>query len=163
VPFIATAIGTKVAIAAISLAVLGGGTAVAAAAGVLPTPAHTLVHHDSESPDPTASPSASPDPSESPDPSSSASAVEPAATGPAAFGLCTAYTAGGLSTHSVAYRALLAAATDGDVAGYCSTVLATHPGHSGDHGHGAPVPQHTGAPSGHSKGGNSGDEGSDGH
>jgi len=159
VSFIATAIGTKVAVAAISLAALGGGAAVAAAAGVLPTPGHAFVHHDFETPDPTASESESPEPSESPDPTSSASPKGPDATGPAAFGLCTAYSAGGLSTHSTAYKALLSAATDGDIAAYCGTVLATTPGHSGEHGHGAPAPQHTGAPSHHSNGGKSDDDG----
>jgi len=161
VSFIATAIGTKVAIAAVALAALGGGTAAAAAAGVLPTPGHTFVHNDSETPDPTVS--ESPDPSESPEPSSSASPVGPDATGPAAFGLCTAYTAGGLSTHSIAYGALLSASTGGDIAAYCATVLATPPGHSGEHGHGAPVPQHTGAPSDHSTGGKPDGAGSQGH
>ncbi|HEU0205647.1 MAG TPA: hypothetical protein VFQ74_03010, partial [Pseudolysinimonas sp.] len=98
-------------------------------------------------PDPTES-----DSPESPTPSSSASPVGPDATGPAAFGLCTAYTAGGLSTHSIAYGALLAASTNGDVSAYCATVLSTTPGHSGDHAHVVPVPQHTGAPD-HAKGG----------
>jgi len=151
VPLIATAIGTKVAIAAISLAALGGGTAVAAAAGVLPTPGHLFATETPGTPDPTASESDAP---ESPSPSSSASPVGPDATGPAAFGLCTAYTAGGLSTHSIAYGALLAASTNGDIPGYCATVLSTTPGHSGDHGHVVPVPQHTGAPD-HAKGGKS--------
>lgn len=158
--FIASAIGTKVAIAAVALVALGGGTAAAAAAGVLPTPGHTFVHN--ETTDPTES--ASPDPSESPDPSSSASPVGPDATGPAAFGLCTAYTAGGLSTHSIAYGALLSASTGGDIAAYCETVLAAHPGQSGEHGPGnIPAPHHTGAPSDHSTSGKPDDAGSHGH
>jgi len=144
VSFVATAIGTKVAIAAISLAALGGGTAVAAAAGVLPTPAQEFAHQFG-APEPTATESDSP---ESPDPSSSAT-PGPDATGPAAFGLCTAFTAGGLSTHSIAYGALLAASPDGDIAGYCSTVLSAAPGHSGDHASNrhTPAPHPTGAPS----------------
>lgn len=146
-PFIATAIGTKVAIAAIALAALGGGTAAAAAAaGVLPAPGHPFVDQTPGTPEPTASESDSP---ESPSPSTSASPVGPDATGPAAFGLCTAYTAGGLSTHSIAYGALLAASSDGDISAYCATVLSTAPGHSGDHGHSDPVPQHAG---GHDQG-----------
>jgi hypothetical protein len=167
VSFIATAIGTKVAIAAISLAALGGGTAVAAAAGVLPTPAQEFAHQTVGAPSPsgTDSPEAT-DPA-TPEPSTSASPVGPDATGPAAFGLCTAFTAGGLSTHSIAYGALVAASPNGDVAGYCAAVLVTAPGHSGDHGSsGHPAPQHTGAPSapGQSEGGSShGAAGTHGH
>ena len=161
VSFIASAIGTKVAIAAVALVALGGGTAAAAAAGVLPTPGHTFVHNDSETTDPTES--ASPDPSDSPDPSSSATPVGPDATGPAAFGLCTAYTAGGLSTHSIAFGALQSASTDGDIAAYCATVLAAHPGQAGQHGPGnIPAPHHTGAPSDHSTSGKPDDAGSHG-
>lgn len=143
--FIATAIGTKVAIAALSLAALGGGTAAAAAAGLLPTPAQEFAHNTIGAPSPSASETDAPDPQ----PSSSASPVGPDATGPAAFGLCTAFTAGGLSTHSIAYGALLAASTGGDVAGYCGTVLSRAPGHSGDHastGHPTPNPHSTEAP-----------------
>jgi len=154
VSFIATAIGTKVAIAAVALAALGGGTAVAAAAGVLPTPGHTFLVQDSETPDPTDS--------ESPDPTSSDAAHGPDATGPAAFGLCTAYTSGGLSSHSTAYKALLAASTDGDIKAYCGTVLTNAPGHSGDHAHGGPAPEQTGAPTTHSHGGKH-DAGTHGH
>jgi len=156
VSFIASAIGTKVAIAAVALVALGGGTAAAAATGVLPTPGHTFVHNDSETTDPTDSPS--------PDPSSSASPIGPDATGPAAFGLCTAYTAGGLSTHSIAFGALQSASTDGDIAAYCATVLAAHPGQLGQHGQGnIPAPHHTGAPSDHSTSGKPDDAGSHGH
>jgi hypothetical protein len=72
----------------------------------------------SEAPDP----SESPEPSESPkaagtadSPAASAAAATagvrgPDATGPAAFGLCTAHTHGGLPEHSTAYQALAAAA-----------------------------------------------------
>ncbi len=145
--FIATAIGTKVAIAALSLAALGGGTAAAAAAGLLPTPAQEFAHQTLGAPSPSASETDSPEPTDAATPDPSASPVGPDATGPAAFGLCTAYTAGGLSTHSIAYGALLAASTGGDIAGYCSTVLSNAPGHSGDHtSSGHPAPQHTGAP-----------------
>ena len=162
--FIATAIGTKVAIAALSLAALGGGTAAAAAAGVLPTPAQEFAHEALGAPSPSANENETPEATEpaeatetpeatdtpTPDPTASAP-TGPDATGPAAFGLCTAYTKGGLSDHSVAYRALKAAATDGDIAGYCSTVLSGAHGHSADH-----------APSAHhSHPAESGDDGSD--
>jgi hypothetical protein len=138
VSFIATAIGTKVAIAALSLAALGGGTAVAAAAGVLPAPAQDFAHNALGAPSPSANETETPEATESPEatdaptPEPTATAAGPDATGPAAFGLCTAYTKGGLSTHSVAYGALKSAAIDGDIAGYCSTVLADAHGHSAD-------------------------------
>ncbi|HET7173275.1 MAG TPA: hypothetical protein VFI30_03225 [Nocardioidaceae bacterium] len=49
-------------------------------------------------------------------------AVGPDATGPAMFGLCTAVSHGGLSTHSVAYRNLAAAAGgDTQITTYCAT------------------------------------------
>ncbi|MFC5503467.1 hypothetical protein ACFPJ4_14555 [Lysinimonas soli] len=144
---IATTIGTKVAIAALSLAALGGGTAAAAAAGVLPTPAQEFAHQTVGAPSPTAS--ETPDATETPDPTSSASPKGPDATGPAAFGLCTAFSAGGLSTKSIAYGALDAAAPGGDITAYCATVLSTAPGHSAGHAptsHPIPSSVHTGAP-----------------
>ncbi|WP_426987779.1 protein tyrosine phosphatase [Pseudarthrobacter sp. Y6] len=65
-------------------------------------------------------------------PNTSAAAVGPDATGPAAFGLCTAFTKGGLDPASVAYKSLVAAAKDsGDIAAYCKSVPA--PGQSADH------------------------------
>jgi hypothetical protein len=139
VSIIATAIGTKVAVAALALAALGGGTAAAAAAGLLPTPAQEFAHQTVGAPSPSASETDAP---EDPQPSTSASPVGPDATGPAAFGLCTAFTAGGLSTHSIAYGALLAASPSGDIAGYCGTVLSTVPGHSST-GHHTPNPHST--------------------
>jgi hypothetical protein len=166
VSFIATAIGTKIAIAAISLAAVGGGTAAAAAAGILPTQAQEFAHQALGAPSPSASETDSPDPTETatPEPSTSASPVGPDATGPAAFGLCTAFTAGGLSSHSIAYGALLAAAANGDIAGYCSTVLSTTAGHSGDHGStGHPAPQHTGSPDQSERGSSHGAAGTHGH
>lgn len=119
--FIATALGTKVAIATLSLVVLGGGAAVAASAGALPIVPSSA---SSESPE-TDAPS-----SESTDSSRQAPSPEttrgPDATGPAAFGLCTAYTAGGLHSTSTAYAALRSAAQSGDIASYCAPILAAH-------------------------------------
>jgi len=145
VSFIATAVGTKVAIAALSLIAVGGGTAVAAANGAFPGLPHS---------DPTGSPSATPTddgtetaaPTDQPTPSPSAT-QGPDATGPAAFGLCTAYTAGGLSSGSVAYSALLSASTSaGSITDYCAPILAAGgaaghkptslPTQAADHGHG---------------------------
>lgn len=155
--FIATAVGTKVAIAALSLVAIGGGTAVAAAAGAFPlapqsetvtgSPTATPTDDGTETAAPTPDPTPSPDASKGPD-----------ATGPAAFGLCTAFTAGGLSSGSIAYAALLSASgSTGSIADYCAPILAAHGatshkptsvptpaadhGRSGlEHGTGAPTP-----------------------
>lgn len=132
--FFATAFGTKVAIAALSLVAVGGGTAVAAANGALPTV-------PSSATDTVTAPSTDPATDEATDPttsaldaSTSASATKgPDATGPAAFGLCTAYTAGGLNSHSVAYTALVAASGSTGVTAvtdYCASILSTHASNS---------------------------------
>jgi len=61
-----------------------------------------------------------------------ATPVGPDATGPAAYGLCTAFTKGGLATSSVAYQSLSAAAGgNGSIGSYCETVAA--PGESASH------------------------------
>jgi hypothetical protein len=68
----------------------------------------------------------------------------PDATGPAAFGLCNAWTHGGLSANSVAYASLLTAAggaADG-IAAYCATI--PHPG-----GAKLPSDEQGGQPAGH--------------
>lgn len=65
-------------------------------------------------------------------PSTSDAAVGPDATGPAAFGLCTAFTNGGLDPASVAYKSLAAAAKgSADIAAYCRSVPT--PGQSANH------------------------------
>jgi hypothetical protein len=129
VSLMATAFGTKVAIAALSLVAIGGGTAVAAASvpssdapDTVQTDTPTPTPDDAETPAPTA------DPTEAPEPSPSATATKgPDATGPAAFGLCTAFTAGGLHSTSVAYAALLGASQSaGSIADYCAPILAAH-------------------------------------
>ncbi|MEO7720598.1 MAG: hypothetical protein ABIS08_01630 [Pseudolysinimonas sp.] len=142
--FIATAIGTKVAIAALALVAVGGGTAVAAAAtgGFDGAPASDP--SETASATPTDDATETPDPTEDPTPSPSAT-HGPDATGPAAFGLCRAFTSGGLNTHSVAYAALLnASSSAGSIADYCAPILAakhannpkptSHPTQSDDHG-----------------------------
>lgn len=140
--FIATAFGTKVAIAALSLVAIGGGTAVAAAAtGGFPV---TPVSDATETPSatPTDDASETPAPTDAPSPSATRG---PDATGPAAFGLCTAFTAGGLKSGSIAYRALLNASTSaGSIADYCAPILAakgadshtptSHPTQAAGHG-----------------------------
>jgi len=141
VSFIATAVGTKVAIAALSLVALGGGTAVAAAAtGGFQAP--TSDPSDTASATPTDDATETADPTDNPSPSATQG---PDATGPAAYGLCTAFTAGGLSTHSVAYAALLSASGSADgITDYCAPILAgkdanshkptSHPTQGADHG-----------------------------
>lgn len=127
---ISTALGTKVAIAALSLVAIGGGTAAFAAGGVLPVVASsqtddptTAAPTSDETSDPTDAPTGTPSPTHGPD-----------ATGPAAFGLCTAFTAGGLAASSVAYANLLSASeAAGGVEAYCAPILAAHS--DAAHGH----------------------------
>jgi hypothetical protein len=151
-------IGGRAAVVA-GIAVLAAGTGAAAYTGSLPGPlqraAHSMVgapadQEDSgDTPDPsTAEPTGDPSatstgqlsetgshsPSGSP---TSAAGVGPDATGPAAFGLCTAWSKGGLATTSVAYRNLATAAGGADgIAAYCATVV--KPGHGSTHGKGTP-------------------------
>ena len=62
----------------------------------------------------------------------------PDASGPAAFGLCNAFTNGGLGTTSTAYAALVQAARGEDgVGAYCTTVAA--PGDEDAEGGDSPV------------------------
>lgn len=131
-PIVASLVGSKVALAALALAALGGGgAAVAAAAGDLPTPAHTVISA-------TASPSPTDDTTgEDPAPVESArpgSAVGPDASGPAAFGLCTAYLAGGLAAGSTAATSLTIAAGSDGVDAYCDLIVAAGHAHAGEHG-----------------------------
>ncbi|HEY4153038.1 MAG TPA: hypothetical protein VGM38_06925 [Pseudolysinimonas sp.] len=120
--FLATTIGTKVAVAAVALVALGGGTAAAGAD-------LTLVGHERPASSPSPTSSGTPSESDSTDDPAIESTPSPSAThgpdaaGPAAFGLCTAFTAGGLNTHSVAYAALLTAAGSASVADYCAPIL----------------------------------------
>jgi hypothetical protein len=131
-----------VAIAALSLIAVGGGAAVAAANGAFPGGPHS---------DPTGTPSATPTDDGTAAPATDETAPSPSATqgpdatGPAAFGLCTAFTAGGPSSDSVAYTALLnASSSAGSITDYCAPILATggsaghkptsHPTHSAEHG-----------------------------
>ena len=125
---------TKAAAAAAVVAL--GGAATAAYTGALPAPAQQLVHNAIGAP--------SPKPSHSPGtpratPTRSA-AAGPDATGPAAFGLCTAYahakTHGTAPQKAVAFRNLAAAAGGAaKITAYCAAV--PHPG-SAQSGHSAP-------------------------
>jgi hypothetical protein len=67
-----------------------------------------------------------------PSPHQGATPVGPDATGPAAYGLCTAFTNGGLDASSTAYQSLSTAANgNGNIASYCDSVAA--PGGSDSH------------------------------
>lgn len=129
------------AVVAAGAVTLGGGTAVAFAGG-LPAGLQQMAHDTIGAP-PASAGNAAPaalkaagqsQPDSSTDSSSSSGSTPtaspspkgPDATGPAAFGLCTAYTHGGLhQTSSVAYQALLAAATK--AAGSTANTTPTNP------------------------------------
>ena len=133
------------ALAAAAAAVALGSAAAAAYAGVLPAPAQQFAHHAIGAPSPT--------PSHGPG-EKQATASGPDATGPAAFGLCTAYThakAHGTATQkAVAFRNLAAAAGGAaNIVGYCAAV--PHPGHPQpgqptSTSSGKPAPHPTGKP-----------------
>lgn len=132
-------IGASIAGLALAL----GGTAAAAYTGALPTPAqdfaHTVIGAPAAHPAATTSPSATGSASETP--SATATATEgtstkgpvgPDASGPAMFGLCTAWTAhqangetaNGKADDAVAFKNLAAAAGGADkIAAYCATIL----------------------------------------
>jgi hypothetical protein len=114
------------------LALALGGTAAAAYTGALPTPAQDFAHTVIGAPaaTPTQLPRSTGAPSESA--SSKGTSVGPDASGPAAFGLCTAWTqhqSKGASTNgkaddAVAFKNLATAAGGADkIAAYCATIL----------------------------------------
>jgi hypothetical protein len=133
-----------------------GGTAAAAYTGSLPAPLQDVAHHVIGAPAADASqataesaPETSTEDATRTTPTDSATPTGtpssgPDATGPAAFGLCNAFTHGGLATTSVAYAALVKAADGaGKVADYCAKV--SHPGATARPG-GSPTSQPTGEP-----------------
>jgi hypothetical protein len=83
-------------------------------------------------------------------PTPSGTPVGPDATGPAAYGLCTAWEAvagNGKAMDSVAFTNLaMAAGGEDKIAGWCATVTA--PGRSGDHATGHPTGKPSTAPTG---------------
>ncbi|MDQ1574635.1 MAG: hypothetical protein QOH44_2194 [Actinomycetota bacterium] len=166
---IATAFGTKVAIAALSLVALGGGTAVAVATAngalqALPVSVQT----DAPTATPDATATATADPTATPTPTPSPSATKgPDATGPAAFGLCTAYTAGGLHNTSKANAVLVTAAQSaGSIEAYCAPILEGH-GHGPSKSKSTTPSPTSDAPTVHGKSGTAhgkaSSSGSDGH
>ena len=135
-PVITTLVGSKIALGVVALIALGGGLAITASAGTLPEPLVT------ESPAPTDDPiddgidDESDDQSdegdegddEGDDGEESGNVGGPDATGPAGFGLCTAYFAGGLATVSTAYDSLSTAAGEGGIDAFCEIVVANKKG-----------------------------------
>src|SRR6266566_2568568 len=125
-PLLSVRAAAAAAVAALSL----GGFATAAFAGALPAPAQRFAHHTFGAPaagggQPTGT-----------HPSATATPAGPDATGPAAFGLCTAWAHakahGTSSQQAVAFRNLAAAAGGASkVAAYCAAV--PHPGASSSH------------------------------
>ena len=92
-----------------------------------PTPTETETEAPEPTPTETETESPEPAPTETadPEPSPTSTAAGPDATGPAAFGLCNAFTNGGLSTTSTAYTALVQAAGGEDgIGAYCAAVAA---------------------------------------
>jgi hypothetical protein len=152
-----TSLTAKAAAAAAAAATALGGVAAAAYTGALPAPAQQFAHGMIGAPSPSPSPSASPGhrpgtPQATP---ARTGAAGPDATGPAAFGLCTAYAHakghGTASQKAVAFRNLAAAAGGAaKFAAYCAAV--PHPG-SSQPGQPAPAPAHpAGHPSSHATG-----------
>jgi hypothetical protein len=130
----------KLAIAAAAAAVPIGGLSAAAFTGNLPDPAQEFAHNTVGAPNPhsikpadstddSVTPTATETPSDSPRPSPSPSTTAhgPNVAGPAAFGLCNAWSHGGLGPNSVPYANLVAAAGSKDhIGAFCDAV--THPG-----------------------------------
>jgi hypothetical protein len=164
IPMLSTLLASKLAATAAAGGLAIAGTAAAAYTGSLPVGLQSVAHQTIGAPaatpsgdttstpesDPTdtAEPTDTADPTTTADPTSTATPVGPDATGPAAFGLCTAYTHGGLATSSVAYSALVKAAGDASKIGaYCATV--SHPTGSSTSHPTAPVSHPTGSPTTH--------------
>ena len=123
--FFTVLISSKIALGVLGVAaVAAGGTAAVAAAGNLPEASQGIVHTVSATPDPTKSAKAeTADSTDAPD--STSAPKGPDAKGAAAFGLCNAFTHGGLGTKSTAYGSLVTAASGaGNIATYCATVVA---------------------------------------
>ena len=123
-----------------------GGTAAAAYTGTLPASVQHNAHDIIGAPAAAASKAAEhrPEagsqgkasrPADTPEPGAPAKAQDstgPDAAGPAAFGLCMAFTNGGLDPSSTAYKSLAAASSgSADIGAYCKAVPV--PGKSAEH------------------------------
>lgn len=102
------------------------------------SPAPTPTETETAAPEPTPTETDAPEPSPTgtadPEPAPTSTAAGPDVTGPAAFGLCNAFTNGGLSSTSTAFAALAeAAGGESGIDAYCTTVTAPEDG-DGDAG-----------------------------
>jgi hypothetical protein len=160
-PLLASLLSVRAAAVAAVAALSLGGFATAAFAGALPAPAQQFAHHT------IGAPPARDTRTTGTHPGATAPPAGPDATGPAAFGLCTAWANGkkhgAHNQQAVAFRNLAAAAGGAsNVAAYCAAV--THPGASSSHAarpagppsshpHGPPAshpaPHATGKPTSH--------------
>lgn len=144
---VVTTLAGKVAIGLLAggAAVIGG-TAVAAYAHALPPAAQQIAHDTIGAPSPTDASDTNGTPTATP----TATPVGPDATGPAAYGLCTAFGHGGLNVSSTAYASLAKAANGAaNIAAYCATIPAPHATPTSTHtpnSHSTTHPTHTPAP-----------------
>jgi hypothetical protein len=156
-PLLASLLSARAAAVAAVAALSLGGFATAAFAGALPAPAQQFAHHT------FGAPAAGGGQSTGTHPSAAATPAGPDATGPAAFGLCTAWAHakahGTASQQAVAFRNLAAAAGGAsNVAAYCAAVPhhgpssspTAHPaGPQASHPSGRPTTHPTGPPATH--------------
>jgi len=145
---ISTLLGAKLGAALAAAAVGFGGVAAAAYTGVLPAGLQDIAHNAVGAPAADHGKSADHKPTDS----TTKTAVGPAAKGPAAFGLCTAWAhakdSGQAADKSVAFRNLATAAGgEKKIAAYCADV--PHPGSTAT---GQPSSHPTGKPSTHPTG-----------
>ncbi|GAC1611539.1 MAG: hypothetical protein NVS3B26_25420 [Mycobacteriales bacterium] len=143
-------IGSKIAIAVAASTVAVGGVT-AAATSSLPDPLQQAAHNLAGAPAPTSDSTAAPTTETAPTVTASPDSGSDPATGPAAYGLCTAYTHGGVPVGSSAYQSLvLAAGTADGIKAYCATVKSPRQAAShrpSSRPTGAPSSRPTGAPS----------------
>jgi hypothetical protein len=158
IPMLTTLLASKLAVAAAVGGIAVAGTAAAAYTVSLPDGQQDLAHHGIAAPRPSSSVGSSHDrPASTPTRRATPTGTAgPDATGPAAFGLCTAHQHGGLAPTSIAYRSLAKAAGGASrIGAYCASV--THPGHATTgHPTGAPTSHPTGDPTSRSTGANTG-------
>ena len=156
-PVLTSLLSARAAAAAAVAALSLGGFATAAFAGALPAPAQQFAHHT------IGAPAAHPTQATGTHPGVTATPVGPDATGPAAFGLCNAWTHakahGNSSQQAVAFHNLAhAAGGASNIAAYCAAVphpgpASSHTAHPGgrptSHHHGPPTSHPTGPPTSH--------------
>jgi hypothetical protein len=135
--FFTVLVSSKIALGALAVGTLAAGGTAAAYTGHLPAALQESAHSIIGAPAPastgvtTATSVAASTATPTPVPSAT-TPVGPDATGPAAYGLCQAYTHGGLASSSVAYASLVKAANGtANITVYCAAVAT--PGKSATH------------------------------